>query len=696
MRSAWQNAAEVQGNDLPVAFDLYIGVDLLTFTICSNRVVLQTFGFDLPLITATPPAGRTQRATEKVETIEPAAEEQHIPITAALQPVPEEPHRRRSGRLSRGSSVQSSASVHDVVVNSEGSARKRRRLDSRSPGTSVSSHRSFSRVIETTPDVISNGRPTPEIITSEADLEPIATESAEKISARTTPRVSTVRTSLVQKVSSLALSSPSPLPSRNYQPAAPSSVSPEPLQFIPDPPDSEVAITPELVKTTLALSLQSTPIAPTTSLRGAKKRSSKPAIATTTPIPRSKRRRQPSPDKFLTPEKDASQEPDIRSEQESDHVGEQSAEEEETAAQPINQNAGTEQELASADATPTKPAAKRRGRKRKTKQPSIEIPIESLPSPEEEPVLSDVEGELVEESYEQDLENGTLEEVDEEEDVEEEGSEEELEEPVEEEVVRSPRVAGRPRKHTANAPRQLKLPGASKRRNRNGEPKETFDITVYRIPKHGEYNFKFPNQANNIQIVSEVLHGMMDKQLHTLSVRKKDERDREEKARIKIREAIVTNLSSELDNRFISMASKADNVKMKRARLRRLQREKLRLRDELMQIRESREDIARQMDAVRRKHEEASEKADKKQYLNDTLTQIGAILEQAQASAAVVPPEERELTSASLDDLLASVTEGLCSSGDGLANGGGGKGILDQVKEMNRFLEAATEVLRAS
>ncbi|EPS42099.1 hypothetical protein H072_3848 [Dactylellina haptotyla CBS 200.50] len=655
-----------------------------------NRVVTQTFGFDLPLITATPPAARAQKVAEKAEAAKSVVEE---PI-GVPGPTLEEPQRRRSGRLSRGASVLSAASAQDVAAEIEGSSRKRPRLESGSPRRSVSARRSTSAVTEAHPEIIPSGVPTPVIVTTEAPAVPIAVDEVQRTpAARTTPRVSSRRVSLAPEAS-VMLSSPSPLPPRSSRHEVPSSVSPEPLPFIPDPPPpEEVAITPERVASvSSAEPTPRTPATATSGLRGTRGRRSKPAIAALTPVPRGKRRRQPSPDKFLTPEKPPTPESEEHEEEEleADVTTEQIAPEERVDTPPAD-------EVPEADSTIVeqvieKPLPKRRGRKPKTKKPSVEIPFQELPITEEA-VLSDVEPEMQEDN-EESLRLVPVEEeqdyVDvEEDDLEEVAEEEEQEkEQLPEESVLQPKSS----KGATNPTRRGRQPGKSKRRNENGEPKETFDITVYRIPKQGDFDFKFPKQPNNIQIVSEFLMGIIDKQLETLSLRKGSEKDREEKARMKLREAVVKNLSSELENRFIEMANKADNIKMKTVQLKRLQKEKLQLRDELMQLRESREDIARQMDVVRKKHEEASEKAHKQQYINDTLKHIGLMMDQGRAKAAAVPPEERALTTVGLDALLNSVTEDLCTQADG--SSGGGKGILEQVKEMNRFLEAATEALR--
>ncbi|KAK6538675.1 hypothetical protein TWF694_010249 [Orbilia ellipsospora] len=714
-----------------------------------NRVVTQTFGFDLPLITATPPEARAPKPIETTEPINPEPKEP----SAALQQVVEETQRRRSGRLSRGASVLSTSSAQDVAAERDESARKRRRLESHSPRRSISSRRSASAVIETQKDAMSNGIPTPQIVATEAPVEGAAVEPVHSTPInRTTPRVSPRRISLALEPS-LGLSSPSPMPPKGSQLEVPSSVSPEPLRFIPEIPADEVAITPEAAQP----SAEPTPATPTpvsSGLRSARGRRSKPAIAATTPVPRGKRRRQPSPDKFVTPEKPPTPEPEDLDEYEEeptnitidqsireeivdtppaeeeelpaveDSIVEEDIIEEEVVEKLPSKRRGRKpkaKKLFAKEVIPEEPIAeeeeiveetveevteeiieeevlekqplKRRGRKPKTKKLSVEIPYDDLPVVEEA-VLSDVEPE----EQEVDPDTSRLEVVDEEDgdipEVEDEELEEVGEEDEEEEAANSrPLSQARSQKRAPNPSKRGRQPGKSKRRNENGELKETFDITVYRIPKQGDLNLKFPKQPNNIQIVSEFLLGIIDKQLDSLSLRRGEEKDREERARMKIRQTVVQNLSSELENRFIGMASKADNIKMKTGQLRRLQKEKAQLRDELMELRESREDIARQMDAVRKKHEEASAKAHKQQYINDTLQHLEMVLEQGSTKAAAVPPENRVETIAGLDGLLSSVTEDMCGAVGDLS-AGGGTSILEQVKEMNRFLEAATEALR--
>ncbi|KAK6508557.1 hypothetical protein TWF506_010643 [Arthrobotrys conoides] len=671
----------------------------------AQRTVTQSFGFDLPLIIATPPEARAQKAAEKrpILTVEEPAEAKDAELFV------EESQPRRSGRLSRGSSVVSTPSGLDSVPDEDGSARKRRRVSS-SPARSVPSRRSVSVSIEPSPDVVGNGRPTPGAVSNQAvPASAMANLSLRTPVTRSTTRISPRRT--LAPDASPMLSSPSPLPPRGSQQVVPSSISPEPMKFVADVP-SEVGITPEPA-TPLDQTIESSALGSvlTTGLRSVRRGSS------TTPVPRGKRGRQPSSDIIQTPEKPPTPEPEI----EAESIVEEDIVEEKRPDTP------PEDEGIAKDDTPTeeissapKLAGKKRGRKPKQKrQLSTEIPPQSPPTQEVEgeTILSDVEPEPLEEEADdsrldptegEEIVEVELDGVDEDfEEVEEyvleegeyvlEGQEEYvLEEEEAEESVTQAALSSGQRKKTTNAPKRPRQAGRSRFRHENGELKETLDITVYRIAKQGDFNFKFPKQPNNIQIAGQILHEHIDKQLETLSLLKRDERSREQKARYKIQGQVVTNFSSALENRLIGMASRADNIKMKSAELRRLQKEKASLRDELMRMRESREDVARQMDAVRKRHEEASERAHKQQYINETLQQMGPVLDKSGADASKITAKERILTTAHLDTLIDTVTADLCGGGEDDGGIGGGRSILEQVKEMNRFLEAATEALRSS
>ncbi|KAF3147865.1 hypothetical protein TWF569_005977 [Orbilia oligospora] len=658
----------------------------------AQRVVTQSFGFDIPLIIATPPEARAQRAAEKrpILTVEEPAEAKDP------EPAAEESQPRRSGRLSRGSSVLSTPSGLDSVPDEDGSARKRRRVSS-SPARSVSSRGRVSAPFEPSPDVVANGRPTPAAGSNQAaPASAMANLSLKTPVTRSTAKTSTRRSKLAPDASPM-LSSPSPLPPRSSQQVVPSSISPEPMSFTADVP-SEVGITPEPA-TPLEQTIEESALE---SVRTTGLRSTRRGVSTT-PVPRGKRGRQPSSDIIQTPDKPPTPEPEI----EEESILEEEAVQEERPDTPpegreiIEDNTPVEEIRSAPNPNPT---ARRRGRKpRQKRQLSAEILSQDPPTQEveNEAIFSDVEPEpLEDEADESRLDNEReetravgLEEIDEDfEEVEEDAFEEE--EAEEEPATQSALSTGQQKKPT-KAPRRPRQAGKSKLRHENGEPKETLDITVYRIAKQGDFNFKFPKQPNNIQIAGQVLHEHIDKQLETLSLLKRDGISREEKARIKVQGQVVINFSTALENRLIGMASRADNIKMKSAELRRLQKEKVSLRDELMRMRESREDVARQMDAVRKTHEEASEKAHKQQYINETLQQMGPILDKSGANAAKLTSKERILTTAHLDTLIDTVTADLCGLGedDGI---GGGRSILEQVKEMNRFLEAATEVLRGN
>ncbi|KAF3165520.1 hypothetical protein TWF751_009078 [Orbilia oligospora] len=658
----------------------------------AQRVVTQSFGFDIPLIIATPPEARAKRAAEKrpILTVEEPAEAKDP------EPAAEESQPRRSGRLSRGSSVLSTPSDLDSVPDEDGSARKRRRVSS-SPARSVFSRGRVSAPFESSPDVVANGRPTPAAGSNQAaPASAMANLSLKTPVTRSTAKTSTRRSKLAPDASPM-LSSPSPLPPRSSQQVVPSSISPEPMSFTADVP-SEVGITPEPA-TPLDQTIEESALE---SVRTTGLRSTRRGVSTT-PVPRGKRGRQPSSDIIQTPDKPPTPEPEI---EEESILEEETVQEERPDTPPedreiIEDNTPVEEIRSAPNPNPT---ARRRGRKPNQKrQLSAEILSQDPPTQEveNEAIFSDVEPEpLEDEADESRLDNEReetravgLEEIDEDfEEVEEDAFEEE--EAEEEPATQSALSTGQQKKPT-KAPRRPRQAGKSKLRHENGEPKETLDITVYRIAKQGDFNFKFPKQPNNIQIAGQVLHEHIDKQLETLSLLKRDGISREEKARIKVQGQVVINFSTALENRLIGMASRADNIKMKSAELRRLQKEKVSLRDELMRMRESREDVARQMDAVRKTHEEASEKAHKQQYINETLQQMGPILDKSGANAAKLTSKERILTTAHLDTLIDTVTADLCGLGedDGI---GGGRSILEQVKEMNRFLEAATEVLRGN
>ncbi|EGX54158.1 hypothetical protein AOL_s00004g191 [Orbilia oligospora ATCC 24927] len=661
----------------------------------AQRVVTQSFGFDIPLIIATPPEARAQRAAEKrpIPTVEEPAEAKDP------EPAAEESQPRRSGRLSRGSSVLSTPSGLDSVPDEDGSARKRRRVSS-SPARSVSSRGRVSAPFESSPDVVANGRPTPAAGSNQAaPASAMANLSLKTPVTRSTAKTSTRRSKLAPDASPM-LSSPSPLPPRSSQQVVPSSISPEPMSFTADVP-SEVGITPEPA-TPLDQTIEESALE---SVRTTGLRSTRRGVSTT-PVPRGKRGRQPSSDIIQTPDKPPTPEPEI---EEEGIVEEETVQEERPDTPPedreiIEDNTPVEEIRSAPNPNPT---ARRRGRKPKQKrQLSAEILSQDSPTQEieNEAILSDVEPEPLEDEADESRSDNEreetravdLEEIDEDfEEVEEDALEEEEAEEEEEEPATRSALSTAQQKKPTKAPKRPRQAGKSKLRHENGEPKETLDITVYRIAKQKDFNFKFPKQPNNIQIAGQVLHEHIDKQLETLSLLKRDGISREEKARIKVQGQVVINFSTALENRLIGMASRADNIKMKSAELRRLQKEKASLRDELMRMRESREDVARQMDAVRKTHEEASEKAHKQQYINETLQQMGPILDKSGANAAKLTSKERILTTAHLDTLIDTVTADLCGLGedDGI---GGGRSILEQVKEMNRFLEAATEVLRGS
>ena len=125
-----------------------------------------------------------------------------------------------------------------------------------------------------------------------------------------------------------------------------------------------------------------------------------------------------------------------------------------------------------------------------------------------------------------------------------------------------------------------------------------------------------------------------------------------------------------------------------RKRVRKEQKRKLELRDEILRLRGEREQVALQMDAVRAKHEAATEYARHHHAISTAMYDIDLAAEHGVAASELTAAEAKKTEIANLELLIARVADQASTKSEG-------GGVLAQIKEFNAFLERTAAVLEA-
>ena len=182
--------------------------------------------------------------------------------------------------------------------------------------------------------------------------------------------------------------------------------------------------------------------------------------------------------------------------------------------------------------------------------------------------------------------------------------------------------ASKPQSARPNAPTRRTQPrtsspvsDAGERRPRKERP-GTIPITVHRLsrPKPADYSSAdedilaavnpFPKRSgvNAIDVLSQICREMVAKAAETLQLGEGKERGERKQVEIRKRKA-VEMFGEELDARLFQMTEALDNNYALTIRVRQANKEKVAKREELLEIKRLREEVAIQMDEVRAKHE---------------------------------------------------------------------------------------------
>ncbi|KAJ4232393.1 hypothetical protein NW757_013823 [Fusarium falciforme] len=297
-----------------------------------------------------------------------------------------------------------------------------------------------------------------------------------------------------------------------------------------------------------------------------------------------------------------------------------------------------------------------------------------------------------------------------------------VEEEAEEEEPAPKRRRGRPSRSPATQKQPTMKPKTGTRtRARDSEPKTrakqaarkttqaakdrrisdgtAIDLTVHRWVNakqfrqgdgkedHCASEVPFQNQEETVvdvfaQVCLEVVETTLAKLYETMA--STEDKEKKKECRIKIR--AVDAYREQLRLQLLQLAIHLNDWHTLRKRVRLIQREKLKLREDILQLKAEREQVALRMDAVRIKHEEDTEESKYRLDTSAIMYDVDLAIEQGRDAPELSRAQEKKAELANLELLVARITNEASS-----ASSAGG--MLQQVKEFNAFLERAAVAL---
>ena len=242
-------------------------------------------------------------------------------------------------------------------------------------------------------------------------------------------------------------------------------------------------------------------------------------------------------------------------------------------------------------------------------------------------------------------------------------------------------------------PRQSKAPRSEK-----------FPVLVQRISHVHRLNFNpdtddplsgpgaFPEKPtpNAINVLAQICREVISKNISTLTANARAATSASDKKELLTKRAVIQNYGDNLDGRLFQMSTALDHNYALGVKIRRAEKIKRELREELMEIRDKQAKVDMEMDEMRRVHEEASREADEEKRIEEILGDLEVAVQRGRAAEERQQREgdedgENEEGEESVEGLLMGLREvaEVASSADGRV------GMLDKVKGFNKMLEEA-------
>ncbi|KAF2089148.1 hypothetical protein K490DRAFT_38776, partial [Saccharata proteae CBS 121410] len=161
--------------------------------------------------------------------------------------------------------------------------------------------------------------------------------------------------------------------------------------------------------------------------------------------------------------------------------------------------------------------------------------------------------------------------------------------------------------------------------------------------------------------------------------------DRSKRTELKRGAKAISALGTHLEDRLFALQASVDTNANLEARVKGLNKDKVGLRKEWLELRAEREKIALQMDEVRRAHIQSEQKRRAEDDVNNALFDIDVAIQRGKERAKEEKRED-EGPELSLEWTLKEVT-------DAVGSDRRGGGLLDKIRSFNRVLEKTAQVV---
>ncbi|EFR04472.1 hypothetical protein MGYG_07480 [Nannizzia gypsea CBS 118893] len=194
--------------------------------------------------------------------------------------------------------------------------------------------------------------------------------------------------------------------------------------------------------------------------------------------------------------------------------------------------------------------------------------------------------------------------------------------------------------------------------------------------------------VNAADVLSQICRETLEKTLSTLESAIERESNRARQVEWTRKRKAVEAFGAELEGRLFEMSELLDSNYVLAMRLKKEKREVLALRNQLMDIRKEREEIAIQADEVRRRFSADESAKTEHGTINNALHDLQLAVDRSQKNAGKEDTNGSTNPFVGLEFLLRTVSQDVCSSSSDLQGG-----LLNQVKSFNSQLQKAAALL---
>ncbi|KAL2060714.1 hypothetical protein VTL71DRAFT_9355 [Oculimacula yallundae] len=202
---------------------------------------------------------------------------------------------------------------------------------------------------------------------------------------------------------------------------------------------------------------------------------------------------------------------------------------------------------------------------------------------------------------------------------------------------------------------------------------------------HAEMPHMKRSGVNAIDVLKQLSQEVFGNQLRSLEQMGNSCEDTASRREYKTKWNAVEAFGTELQVRLLTQTINLDNAYCLERRVRDEMRQKNALREEILQVRKEREQVALRMDEIRMKHETEKTDAQSRESLNTSIHDIEIAIELGKSAETSEDPDQT-------GDMVGTELIVKRVAGE-VSNKGDSGGILRQIKEFNAFLERAALAL---